>query len=109
MRGCGLTPEQVEEHLSKVKEHIARCRQMGFSSEAIKTQLLGAGWPEDALLPLLAEPEARPSRRIDILGYRAVPVCGVVGMIAWKASGNPLVGALTVCGGILIWLVRSLL
>ncbi len=78
MRGCGLTPGQIEGHLDKLKDHIANCRQKGFSSESIKTQLLGAGWPEDVLLPLLAEPVARPSRKIDILSYRALPVCGVV-------------------------------
>ena len=108
-KGHGLTAEQIEEHLSKLKDYIALCRQKGFSSEAIKTQLVGAGWPEDVLLPLLAEPEARSLRKVNLLGYRAVPICGVVGVAVWKASGNPVVGALTVCGGILLWLLRSLL
>lgn len=56
-KGIGLSPDEMEKHVRELNDYIKKCRDKGVPFELIKTQLLGAGWPEDFIAPLVSPSE----------------------------------------------------
>lgn len=55
-RGVGLTPQQMEGYIQKLKDYIIECHKKQIPREMIASQLVQTGWPEDLVQAFLKEP-----------------------------------------------------